>query len=91
MLKNSFLIFLANFFFVVSHLKIHPAIHLKNLKSSDVVVVIKKSFLQFTSFRYSYVLTCVKNRQNGSREPECTNRADKNSNIITLVAIMMLL
>ena len=87
MLKNSFLIF----FVVVSHLKIQPAIRLKNFKSSDVIVVIKKSFLQFTSFCYFYVLIRVKNRQNGSREPKCTNRADKNYNIITLVAIMMLL
>ena len=32
-LKNTFLyIFLANFIFVVSHLKIHPAVHLDTSK-----------------------------------------------------------
>lgn len=35
--------FLANFTFVVSHLKIHPTVHLNNLKA-DVIVVKKKVY-----------------------------------------------
>ena len=33
LLKNPFLMFFANFIFVVSHLKIHPAVHLNNSKA----------------------------------------------------------
>ena len=40
--------FLANFIFVVSHLKIHPAVHLNTnyLESSGVIVVKKKNLLK---------------------------------------------
>ena len=31
--KNQFFMFLAYFIFVVSHLKIHPAVHLNTLKA----------------------------------------------------------
>ena len=38
---------LANFIFVVSHLKIHPAVHLfKHFESSDVIVVKRESLLK---------------------------------------------
>ena len=37
--------FLANFIFVVSHLEIHPVVHLKYFKNSDVIVVKKKRFI----------------------------------------------
>ena len=33
LLKNSFSMFLNNFIFVVSHLKIHPVVHLNTLKA----------------------------------------------------------
>ena len=33
LLKKPFLMFLANFSFVVSHLKIHPAVHLNTSKA----------------------------------------------------------
>ena len=38
--------FFANFVFVVSHLKIHPADYLNTSKSSDIIVVKTKSLLQ---------------------------------------------
>ena len=42
-LKSLFLMLLANFIFVVAHLKIHPAVH---LNTSKVIVVKKKSLLK---------------------------------------------
>ena len=33
LLKNAFLMSLANYIFVVSHLKKHPAVHLNTLKA----------------------------------------------------------
>ena len=49
-----------------------------------------KVYYKFTSFRYSDVLNLVKKRWNGSRAPRCTNRADKNYNIATLVTIIIM-
>ena len=49
--------FLANFIFVVSHLKINCSF--KYFERSGVIVVKKKSLLKFT-IRYSCVLTRVK-------------------------------
>ena len=44
------------------------------------------------TFRYSDVLTCVKKDNMVScRSLGCTNRANKNSNIITLAILIMLL
>ena len=47
-LKINFLCFLANLIFVVSHLKIHPAVHLNTSKCSAIIAVKDKSLLQFT-------------------------------------------
>ena len=55
LLKNSFSKFLANFVFAVSHLKIHAAVHLNTSKALTLWKV-----FQFINFRYSYVLTCLK-------------------------------
>ena len=49
-----------NFSFVVSHLKIHPAVHLNTLKALTSLQSKRKVYEKFTSFRYSYVLTRVK-------------------------------
>ena len=48
LLKNPFFMFLANFIFAVSHLKIHPAIHLRAVfdKSSRPEVFCKKGVLK---------------------------------------------
>ena len=38
--------YLSNFSFVASHLKIHPPVHLNASNSSDVIVVKKESLLK---------------------------------------------
>ena len=60
------------------------------MESSDVIVVKNKSLEEV--FRYSHVLTCIK-KDNivSSRAPGYTNRADQNSNVITLVKIIIML
>ena len=50
--------FLANFIFDVSFLKIHPPVHLNTSKAGTSLW--SKSYEKLTSFRYSYVLTRVK-------------------------------
>ena len=52
--------FFANFVFVVSHLKIHPAVHLNNSNAKMSLQTKRKVYEKFTSFSYSYVLTRVK-------------------------------
>ena len=54
--------FLANFIFVVSHLKTHPAVHLNTLKALTSFNQKEKFIKKFTSFCYSDVLTHVKKR-----------------------------
>ena len=45
----------------------------------------------FSSYRYSYVVTRVKNNQMVScRAPGCTNRAHKNSSLITVVTTIIM-
>ena len=76
---------LANLIFVVSHLKIHPAVDLIYFESSDVIAVKKKSLLkvyQLSLFLYSN--SCSKKIKYTN---EYTNQADKNFNMITLVTI----
>ena len=51
--------FLANFIFVVSHLKIHPDIH---LNTSKPLMSLQPKRKVYKKFRYSYVLTRLKNR-----------------------------
>ena len=47
LLKNAFfLLFFANYIFVVSHFKIHPSVHLNASKSSDGIVVKEKDLLK---------------------------------------------
>ena len=53
--------FLANFIFVVWHLKINPAAHLNTWKAFKSLQSKRKLYRRFTSFCYSYVLTPVKN------------------------------
>ena len=48
--------FLANFIFVVSYLKIHPALDL-NTSNALSFLSKRKVYERFSSFRYSYVLT----------------------------------
>ena len=69
--------FLANFIFVVSLLKIDPAAYLNTLKALTSLQS-KRKIQRFTSFCYSCFNSCLI-KINGSREPGCTNRADKNS------------
>ena len=54
--------FLASFIFVVSHLKIHPAVHLNTLKALTSLDLERKVCYKFISFRYSYTLTCDKKK-----------------------------
>ena len=61
LLKNPFLMFLANFIFVALNLKINPVVHLNTSKPLTSLWP-KSKVLKVTSFRYSYVLTCVKKR-----------------------------
>ena len=65
LLENPFVMFLANFIFVVSHLKIHSPVHSNT----------SKALLAFI----------------GCRAPGCRNRAEKNSNTITSVSIIIML
>lgn len=51
--------FLVNFIFVISHLKIHTTVHLHNLKA-DAIVVKRKLYQRFTIPCYSYFLISVK-------------------------------
>ena len=46
--------------FVVSHLKIHPAVHLNTSKAQTSLLSKRKVYSKFTSFPYFYVLTRVK-------------------------------
>ena len=69
LLKNPFFMFLANFIFVVSQLKIHPAVHLSTSKVLTILVF--------------QLVFC--------RAPLSTNRADRKSNIIKLVTIIIML
>ena len=48
--------FLANFIFVVSYLKIHPAVDL-NTSNALSFLLKRKVYEMLSSFRYSYVLT----------------------------------
>ena len=91
LLENPFLMFLANFIFVVSHLKIHSAVHLNTSKALTSLKSKRKVHEKYTSFRYSCALTRVFYIKNRIRVPACTNRADKNSNTITLVTIIIML
>ena len=43
-LKNLFFMFLADFSFVVSHLKIHPAVHLNTVDSQKLKYSISRTF-----------------------------------------------
>ena len=79
--------FFANFIFVVSHLKVHPAVHLKTSKVLTSFKSKRKVYQKFTSFRYSDVLTRVKKDK---MIDVCINGANKNSNIRTLVVIIFL-
>ena len=51
--------FLANFIFVVSHLKIHPVVHLNTSKALTSLYSKRNVYWKFTSFRFSYILTRV--------------------------------
>ena len=44
LLKNQFFMFLANFISVVSHLKIHPAVHLNTLKALVSLQLKRKTY-----------------------------------------------
>ena len=50
--------FLANLIFVVSYLKIHPAVHLNILKALKSLQ--SESILKIFSFRFSYIVTRIK-------------------------------
>ena len=52
--------FLADFNFSISHLKKHPAVQLNTSKALMSWQSKRKAYQKFTSFYYSYVLTCVK-------------------------------
>ena len=88
--------FLANFIFVFSHLKIHP----KYFQSSGVIVVKKKYKKNFcllitrknirSKFSFIYVtfkslLPFVILMFVSCGAPGCTNRTDKSSNVIILI------
>ena len=76
--------FFANLIFVVSHLIIHPAVHLNTSKALTSLQLKRKANKKFTGLRYSFVLTRVKIKINGGRAPGCKNQADKDSNIISI-------
>ena len=65
LLKYPLFMFLSDFNFSISHLKKHSFKYSKALTS---LYSKRKAYQKFTSFRYSYVLTYVKKRQNGSRQ-----------------------
>ena len=62
LIKNPFFMFIANFIFVVSHLKTHPVVHLNTLKALTSFNQKEKFMKKFASFCYSDVLTHVKKR-----------------------------
>ena len=82
MLKNPIFMFLVTSIFLF-HIQKNTSCSFKYFQSSDVIVVKKKSLSKFTSFRYSYVQTYIKNNK--------IMVADKNSNLITLVTKIILL
>ena len=53
---------LANFIFVVSRLKKHTAVHLNTPKALASLQSKRKIYLKFAIFRYSNVLTRVKDK-----------------------------
>ena len=53
LIKNPVFLFLANLIFVVSRLKIHPAVRLITLKTLASLQSERKAFLKFTNFCYS--------------------------------------
>ena len=52
--------FLSNFIFAASHLKIHPNCSFKYFETLDIYSQQEKLIKKSTSFRYSYVITNVK-------------------------------
>ena len=84
--------FLADFIFAVSHLKMHPAVRLNTLKALTTLYTKRKLYWKFISFHFSYVLTRVKIYKMVSCVAHgYTHRADKTSNIIALVTIIIML
>ena len=84
--------FLADFSFAVSHLKMHPPVRLNTSKALTTLYTKRKLYWKFISFHFSYVLTRVKKYEMVSCVAhEYTHRADKNSNIIALVTIIIML
>ena len=80
--------FLANFIFVVSHLKIHPAVHLNTSKALTSLQSERKVYQKFTSFCYSYALTRVEIDKMVAKSLDVEI---EHSNIVALVAVTMLL
>ena len=92
MLKTIFFMFLSNFIFAASHLKIHPNCSFKYFETLDIYSQQEKLIKKSTSFRYSYVITNVKKDKAVSfRAPGCTIRADKNSNVVALFTIIRIM
>ena len=54
--------FLADFNFVISHLKIHPAVHLTNTLKALLLQSKREVYKRFTSFHSSYVPSHVRKR-----------------------------
>ena len=83
--------FLADFIFAVSHLKMHAAVRLNTSKALTLCTK-RKLYWKFISFHFSYVLTRVKIYKMVSCVAHgYTHHADKTSNIIALVTIIIML
>ena len=82
--------FLANFSFVVSHLKIQRAVNLNTLKALTFCSQ-KEKFIKNLPAFFILMFQLLLKKQNGSRAPHCTNRADKILNIIILVTLIVML
>lgn len=85
LLKIPFM-FLAKFIFVVSHSKLQPAVHLSTLEALTSLESKNKclsAFVIFNSIRYkNKMVICV--------ERGCMNWADKNSNTMSLVTVLII-
>ena len=88
---NIFFTFLTNFIFVVSHLKIHPPVCLNTSKALTSFKSKRKVYLKFISFCHYAIIFVKKDKMLSCAAPRGTNRTENNSNIITLVTIVIML
>ena len=80
---------IVNLIFVVSYLKIHPAVYLNTSKALKVLQSKRKVYSRFTSIRYSDVLTRVKKDKMVAERLDV--QIEQTRIIITLVTIMIML